>query len=107
MCQGDPLSHFLFLLVNEGLNGLMQNAMQLDMFQPFKVSNDIRFNLLQFTHDTIIVGEGTWNNLRTIKATLRGFELASRLCVNFNKRVIGLNLKHGFGGYLNFFGLWC
>lgn len=45
----------------------------------------------------IIVGEGTWHNLWDIKAVFRGFELVSRLHVNFIKsKVIGLNIKQSF-----------
>ncbi|CAK8568125.1 unnamed protein product [Lathyrus sativus] len=55
--QGDPLSPFLFMLVAKGLIGLMQNVRRLGLFRPFKVSNDLSFYLLQFTDDTLIVGE--------------------------------------------------
>ncbi|KAI5408127.1 hypothetical protein KIW84_054100 [Lathyrus oleraceus] len=59
-----------------------------------QVSNEVKFNLLQSANDTIIVGEGTWHNLWDIKAVFRGFELVSRLHVNFIKsKVIGLNIK--------------
>lgn len=39
-------SPFLFPLTTEGLNGLMQNEIVSGMFQPLKVSNEVKFNLL-------------------------------------------------------------
>ncbi|CAL5199592.1 unnamed protein product [Lathyrus oleraceus] len=94
--QGDPLFPFLFLFVVERLTGLMQNVKRLGMFHPLKVSNYLSFNLLQFTYDTLIVGEGSWLNLWTTKEALMGFEMASDLSINFTMmKVIGLNLKQG------------
>ncbi|GAU39330.1 hypothetical protein TSUD_60810 [Trifolium subterraneum] len=55
--QGDPLSHFLFLIIAEGLAGLMRRAVDNGTFHGYKVSNDISFHTLQFANDTIIVGE--------------------------------------------------
>lgn len=44
--QGDPLSHFLFLLALEGLTCLFQNAASINEFQGFHVSEEITFGLL-------------------------------------------------------------
>ncbi|MCI30864.1 LINE-1 reverse transcriptase like, partial [Trifolium medium] len=55
--QGDPLSPFLFLIVAEGLTCLMRRAVDNNIFQGYKVSNNITFHTLQFADDTIIVGE--------------------------------------------------
>ncbi|MCH86516.1 LINE-1 reverse transcriptase like, partial [Trifolium medium] len=75
--QGDPLSPFLFLIVAEGLTGLMCKAVDNSSFLGYKVSNDISFHTLQFVDDTIIVGEGNWENLWSIKTVLRSFEIVS------------------------------
>jgi hypothetical protein len=56
--QGDPLSPFLFLIVAEGLTGLMSKAVDSHRFDGYKVSNNIYFHTLQFADDTIIVGKG-------------------------------------------------
>lgn len=97
------------MLVAKGLTGLMKNVMQLGLFQPFKVSNDIMFNLLHFMDDTIIVGEGTWHNLWTIKVELRGFELASGSVCKLQQKQSYWSQSQagGFGGCLGIFGLWC
>jgi hypothetical protein len=75
--QGDPLSPFLFLIVAEGLTGLMGKAVENNVFHGYKVSNSILLHTLQFADDTIIMGEGNWENLWTIKTVFRSFE---RLC---------------------------
>ncbi|GAU32122.1 hypothetical protein TSUD_218730 [Trifolium subterraneum] len=47
--------------------------------------------------DTILVGEGDWDNLWTIKTVLRSFEIVSGLKVNFHKsKLYGINLDDGF-----------
>ncbi|GAU17608.1 hypothetical protein TSUD_341520 [Trifolium subterraneum] len=46
-----------------GLTGLMQKAVELEKFKGFKVNNNLNFHILQFADDTIIVGEGDWDNL--------------------------------------------
>jgi hypothetical protein len=97
--QGDPLSPFLFLIVAEGLTGLMSKAVATNRFSGYKVSNNISFHILQFADDTIIVGEGNWNNLWSIKTVLRSFEIVSGLKVNFFKsKLYGINLDESFLG---------
>jgi hypothetical protein len=75
--QGDPLSPFLFLLVVEGLSALMKKAVDSNLFHGYKVSDNMKFHSLQFADDTILLGEGNWDNLWTIKTVLRSFELMS------------------------------
>ncbi|MCH82956.1 LINE-1 reverse transcriptase like, partial [Trifolium medium] len=96
--QGDPLSPFLFLIVAEGHTGLMSKAVDNSLFHGYKVSNNIRFHTLQFAaDDTIIVGDGNWDNLWTIKTVLRSFEIVSGLKVNFYKsKIYGINLDDSF-----------
>jgi hypothetical protein len=97
--QGDPLSPFLFLIVAEGLTGLMSKAVATNRFSGYKVSNNISFHILQFADDTIIVGEGNLNNLWSIKTVLRSFEIVSGLKVNFFKsKLYGINLDESFLG---------
>ncbi|KAK2374976.1 hypothetical protein QL285_075902 [Trifolium repens] len=77
LMQGNPLSPFLFLIVAEGLPGLMSTAVDNSLFNGYKVSNSILFHTLQFADNTIIVGEGNLDNLWTIKTMLRSFEIVS------------------------------
>jgi hypothetical protein len=55
--------------------------------------------MLQYADDTLCIGEATIENLWVLKATLRGFEMASGLKVNFWKScVLGVNLSQEFLG---------
>lgn len=98
MKQSDPLAPFLFLLVAEGLTGLLRNVVSLGCFKGFKVGQEgEEVSILQYADNTLLVGEASWENLWTIKAILRCFELVSGLKVNFHKsRLIGINVDQSF-----------
>jgi hypothetical protein len=96
--QGDPLAPFLFLLVAEGLGGLMRMAVERGRFKPFVVGRSgFPVSILQYADDTLCIGEPSVENLWALKAILRGFELASGLRVNFWKScLIGVNVSNDF-----------
>ncbi|XP_050877342.1 uncharacterized protein LOC127081100 [Lathyrus oleraceus] len=77
--QGDPLFPFLFLLVAEGFFGLLHQVVALGDFEGFHINDNMHLELLQFTDDTILIGEDSWTSLWTLKALLRGFMLVSEL----------------------------
>jgi len=53
----------------------------------------VRLTHLQFANDTLIIGEKSWRNARSMCAVLLFFEEISRLKVNFNKSMItGVNV---------------
>ncbi|PNX88001.1 ribonuclease H, partial [Trifolium pratense] len=64
---------------------MMKKALNVGRSGGFKINANLHFQLLQFADDTIIMGEGSWENLWTIKSMLRGFELVSGLKINFVK----------------------
>jgi hypothetical protein len=105
--QGDPLAPFLFLLVAEGLGGLMKRAVASNCFNGFRIGNsDMVVSHLQYADDTLFIGEATIDNLWTIKAILRGFEIISGLKVNFWKsNLMRVNVSNEFirvaSGFLN------
>jgi hypothetical protein len=95
--QGDPLAPFLFLLVAEGLGSLMTKVVSLGFFKGFKLNSDISISHLQYAGDTIFVGEACVENLWSMKAILRCFELISGLKVNFSKsNIFGVNVHNSF-----------
>ncbi|MCH82386.1 LINE-1 reverse transcriptase like, partial [Trifolium medium] len=98
--QGDPLAPLLFLLVAEGLGGLMRRAVEVNRFRPFLVGGGCApVSLLQYADDTLCIGEATIGNLWVMKSVLRGFEMASGLKINFWKScVIGVNVTEEFLG---------
>ncbi|PNX97042.1 cytochrome p450 [Trifolium pratense] len=96
--QGDPLAPFLFILVAEGLGALMKKAVELGFFKGIQFPNEgANISHLQYADDTLFVGEACVENLWTIKAILRWFELISGLKVNFFKsKLFGINVEDDF-----------
>ena len=56
--QGNPLAPFLFLVVAEGLSGLVREAEDKKLLKGVQVGNrNMRVTLLQYADDTIFVLE--------------------------------------------------
>ena len=88
--QGDPLAPLLFNIVVEGLNGLMREAVEKNLFRGFLVGrNNVEISILQYADDTIFFGEASMENVKAIKVILRSFELVSGLKINFAKSSFG------------------
>jgi hypothetical protein len=70
------------------------------MFTGFKVGNTCLYvSHLQYVDDTLFIGEASMENLWSLKAILRSFELASGLKVNFYKSsIMGVNVSTEFLG---------
>ncbi|XP_058751776.1 uncharacterized protein LOC131624873 [Vicia villosa] len=95
--HGDLLSAFLFVIIVEGLAGLVRKALEIGEFNGFNIHDSCNVEILQFADDTLLIGERSWKNVWSIKEILRGFKLASSLGVNFHKsRIISLNVRSHF-----------
>jgi hypothetical protein len=65
------------------------------MFQLYGVGREgmVKLSHLQFANDTLILGEKSWLNVRTIRAVLLLLDEVSGLKVNFNKSMLtGVNI---------------
>ena len=93
--QGDPLAPFLFLVVAEGLAGIVRSASKTTLLTGLKFGRkEIEVCILQFADDTIFLCEDSFNNVVTLKAIIKGFELASGLKINFHKsKLAGINVQ--------------
>jgi len=88
--QGDPLAPFLFLIVVEGLAGLVREAKRASQFIGVEVGiQRVQVDLLQFADDTFFFCKPSYHNVLVVKAILRSFELVSGLRVNFHKSEVG------------------
>jgi len=88
--QGDPLAPFLFIIVAEGLAGLVREASRIGILEGVKVGNkSVEVNLLQFADDTLFFCQPQMQCVLAIKAILRSFEVVSGLKVNFYKSHVG------------------
>ncbi|XP_068504204.1 uncharacterized mitochondrial protein AtMg01250-like [Phaseolus vulgaris] len=70
--QGDSLASFLFIIVVEGLAGLVRQALRANFLQGMKVG---RSEIEIYNYSNVVA----------IKAILRCYELASRLKINLRK----------------------
>ncbi|CAK8532022.1 unnamed protein product [Lathyrus sativus] len=60
-------------------------------FQEFKLDNGVAHNLLQYADDTILIGNGSWSNLWSMKSILVSFELILGLKINIrNSSLFGI-----------------
>ncbi|GKV15204.1 hypothetical protein SLEP1_g26006 [Rubroshorea leprosula] len=93
--QGDPLSPFLFLMIAEGLQGLVKRAVKEEMLHGIEIGKKgLSVSLLQFADDTIIMGKADAENICMAKDILIWFELMSGLRINFSKSsVFGYNVS--------------
>ncbi|GLT56373.1 hypothetical protein SLA2020_294170 [Shorea laevis] len=106
--QGDPLSPFLFLMIMEGLNGLVKKAEIEGLLQGIEIGRrGLTISLLQFADDTVILGRADKENVLMVKAILRWFEIMSGLRINYSKSSIyGFNVTESWvRGAVGI--LWC
>nr|CCA66235.1 hypothetical protein [Beta vulgaris subsp. vulgaris] len=94
--QGDPLSPFLFVLVVETLNLLINKAISLGFWEGVEVSKGgLKLSHLQYADDTLIFCAPRIDYLQNIKKVLILFHLASGLQINFHKSsLIGINVSN-------------
>jgi len=88
--QGNPLTSFLFLIVGEGLAGLVRKASTIGMLEGVKVGiKGVEVKLLQFADDMVFFCQQKYKCILVIKVILRNFEVGSGLKVNFHKSKVG------------------
>ena len=87
--QGDPLSPYLFLLVSEGLNSLIQQAVAAGDIRGFSLCrNGPWISHLFFVDDTLLFCRDELRGVQTIQNILRKYELASGQKINPGKTTL-------------------
>ena len=92
--QGDPLAPFLFIVVAEGLAGLVRQAVKANLYSGLNIGRkEVELCILQLVDDMLFLCQDAYSNVFTLKAILRGFEVASGLKINFHKsKLAGINV---------------
>lgn len=102
LCQGDPLSPFLFILVTEVLHLLLDKAGAMGLIEGIQeVLPGQMISHLQFADDIILFLKVDEKVMENMKFILRCFEIFSGLSINFKKSCIV-----GFGVNEKFFIVW-
>lgn len=84
--QGDPLSPFLFNVVVEALNIIVERSKERGMIRGVQVGRDgINISHLQFADDTIFFCNNDVSEIQNVKRLLIMFEEMSGLKVNYSK----------------------
>ncbi|XP_028108106.1 uncharacterized protein LOC114306978 [Camellia sinensis] len=96
--QGDHLSPFLFNLVVERLNILIQRAKNLNLIKGVDIGGSgLNLSHLQFADDTLMFCNPDWDEIINLKRILSCFELISGLKINYQKSVIcGVGVNRDF-----------
>jgi hypothetical protein len=89
--QGFPLSPFLFMLVAEGLSLLIKDARWRGVLKGVKVSNSMNIMHLLFFDDVLMFGDGTSQELRSLRIILDLYCKAIGMELNLRKSCMLLN----------------
>ena len=85
-CQGDPLSPYLFLLCSEGLNGLIQHAVDVGEVEGVSLCrNGPKISHLFFADNNLLFCRAQIEDINTIQEILRKYEKASGQKINSEK----------------------
>lgn len=94
--QGDPISPFLFLIVTEGLNVVINEAVRQGHYKGTLVGNNkVSLSHLQYADDTIFFGEGNMINAKKLMGIMEYFYQATGLKINMSKsKVFGIGVSN-------------
>lgn len=82
LCQGDPISPYLFIIVADVLQRLIRKAGG-DSLLRHPISEVFPCPVLQYTDDTLIFSPGTVEVVTVLKSILDKFSAATGLDINF------------------------
>ena len=105
--QGDPLSPYLFLLCSEGLNALIQKAMNEDKIRGYSLCRyGPKISHLFFADDSLLFCRAQISDIQTIQEILEVYGRASGQQINkekttlFSSKSVSLEDKNSINTYL-------
>jgi len=94
--QGDPLSPYLFLFVDDGLSKLLQQGNRAGAIQGLKVCrNALVVSHLLFADDNLLFFRADEEQSRAVKEVLSRYCKATGQLINFNKCSVLFNKNQG------------
>ncbi|GJR53414.1 RNA-directed DNA polymerase, eukaryota, partial [Tanacetum coccineum] len=91
--QGDPLSHFLFILIMEILHLSFQRVVDVGLFKGINLSPVVNLSHMFYADDAVIVGQWCDGNITNLVHVLECFYRASGLHINMCKsKIMGVNV---------------
>ncbi|GJU84710.1 RNA-directed DNA polymerase, eukaryota [Tanacetum coccineum] len=91
--KGDPLSHFLFILIMESLHVSFENVLTTGLYKGIRLDDSLSLSHLFYADDVVFVGK--WDKLKfsTIVNVLKWFFMASGLKINIHKsKLMGIGI---------------
>lgn len=97
VCQGNPLSLFLFIIAMEGLNVAMKSSCQKSVFYGVRIPNHgPSISHLFYADDVLFIGEWLSSNFDNLARILRCYHACAGLKVIFGKsQVYGIGVSTG------------
>ncbi|KAG9450536.1 hypothetical protein H6P81_010501 [Aristolochia fimbriata] len=93
--QGDPLSPLLFNIVSEGLCAMILEGQEKGWLSELSIKN-LHVPILQFADDTVLLCQGTNEQMLNAIAVLNLYQIASGQNINWEKSsMLGLNIEDG------------
>nr|GEV02316.1 RNA-directed DNA polymerase, eukaryota [Tanacetum cinerariifolium] len=94
--QGDPISHFLFILIMETFHLTFRRVLNVGLYNGISLNDSFTISHLFYADDIVFIGEWNNNNIQTLLSVLRCFYLASGFKINLHKSklvMIGVSLN--------------
>ena len=89
--QGFPLSPFLFLLIADALSRIIFYAKRTRSYKGIKITSSVDLTHILFVDDVVMMGEGSWENLKEAEKILELYKKATGMHINVEKSIMSEN----------------
>jgi len=88
LCQGCPLSPYLFIMIMEGLSLMFKKSISEGKITSIKVSKLIKIVHILFVDDVLIMSKENLSEWKEITDILQVFCLVTGMCINNSKTIV-------------------